>query len=364
MKSNSQEKIKILISGYYGCANAGDEAVLAGIFETFNLLKIDADIIVLTSDIEDTKDKYPNANCVNKFSILKVIKEIKNSDIVISGGGSLLQDVTSKKSLQYYLLILRIAQFFKKKTMIYAQGIGPLKDASSRKSVAKVLKRVDEITVRDQDSKNLLISLGILPSKIEIVCDPAVLIEPDLHVSNIILKDLNAGNETLIGVSLRPWHNQEKWLNELAEGIKNACKKLHAKPIIISMQPEIDLQLSKAFDDAIILPNIYDVKVLKGIISNCKLIVGMRLHSLIFAASERVPFVPISYDPKVNSFSETIGKKDIIDLENINSDDVCEKIIEEYSKREESFSILSKKSSEMRAQAIYAGTCLKELIDK
>lgn len=114
---------KVLISGYYGFKNFGDEAILSVLVS--HLKEIGADITVFSSDTVYTSKKY-SVNSVRSFYMPDVLKEIQNTDVLISGGGSLLQDVTSLKSLVYYSFIIALALLFNKKVIIFAQGIGPV----------------------------------------------------------------------------------------------------------------------------------------------------------------------------------------------------------------------------------------------
>ena len=96
---------KILISGYYGFANAGDEAMLTAIIESLRQVEKNVELTVLSGNPEDTAAKHQVCS-VYRFNPLGIIRAMKDSELIISGGGSLLQDVTSKRSLLYYLLSL------------------------------------------------------------------------------------------------------------------------------------------------------------------------------------------------------------------------------------------------------------------
>ena len=84
----------IVISGYYGFGNAGDEAMLCAIIDAIRKEEADAYITVISGNPKETSKKH-NINAVGTFSALGILKAIANSDLVISGGGSLLQDATS-----------------------------------------------------------------------------------------------------------------------------------------------------------------------------------------------------------------------------------------------------------------------------
>ena len=139
---------KYCISGYYGFDNFGDETILKILVE--NLKKFDSQITVFSSNPLKTS-KNLDVNSVKSFDLKGVIKSLKASDCLVSGGGSLLQDVTSKKSLIYYLGVIFLAQLFKKKTIIFAQGIGPIKN--------KIAQLINTINITRNKIKCVLIAI-------------------------------------------------------------------------------------------------------------------------------------------------------------------------------------------------------------
>ena len=151
---------RVVISGYYGFANAGDEAMLAAIVGSLKDIIPDVSITVITGNCRMTRENH-NVQAVHRLNFFAIAAAIRRCDILISGGGSLLQDVTSARSLYYYLWIMKIALFFKKPVMLYAQGIGPVRGAKARRAVRKVLQRVAVIGVRDADSKAELAAMGV-----------------------------------------------------------------------------------------------------------------------------------------------------------------------------------------------------------
>lgn len=152
--------MRVLLSGYYGFDNAGDDAVLFAIIQALREVLPDIEITVLSNQPEKTAEQF-GVRAVDRWSKGGLLKAVKNCDVLISGGGSLLQDVTSKNGILYYLGIIKLAQVLRKKVMIYAQGIGPIAEPRNRSLTAKILNRVQVITVRDLDSRNALMEMGV-----------------------------------------------------------------------------------------------------------------------------------------------------------------------------------------------------------
>ncbi len=192
--------MKVLISGYYGFYNIGDEAILKSIIEALRNEDPNIDIVVLSNDVEYTKSTY-KVNAINRWKLNDIYKELLKCDGLISGGGSLFQDVTSSRSILYYTGIIWLAKLAKKPIFIYAQGVGPIEKKSNRKIVGKFFNKVDYITLRDKESKLLLNSIGVRKD-IEIVPDPVM----GFNIENYEFKiDKYFTNNDYITVSIRDW---------------------------------------------------------------------------------------------------------------------------------------------------------------
>ncbi len=163
----------IVLSGYYGFNNTGDEAVLASMIQTLRQEMSHIDLTVLSHNPEQTERRY-EVQAVNRWRLGRIIPAIRACDLFISGGGSLLQDVTGAKSILYYLALIQLARWLKKPVMIYAQGIGPVNRIWARKLMSKILNKVNFISVRDQVSADDLKRWGISRPRIIVTADPVM----------------------------------------------------------------------------------------------------------------------------------------------------------------------------------------------
>ena len=286
---------KIAISGYYGFKNFGDEAILSVLVNHLKTLK-DVDITVFSSDVEYTEKTY-DVRAVKRFCLKDIIKTIKNCDVLVSGGGSLLQDVTSLKSLIYYAFIIALGLFFNKKVVIFAQGIGPLNSSIAQNIVKNLLKYCSYVTVRDENSLKLLDKLGVNST---LVCDP------------IYSLNINSTPQTgVVGVQLREFKtmNQEL-LQKLALLIitKFPDKKIE----IFSLQKTQDLELCKRFETLVksfnpeITTEIVDDDIINRI-SKLEYLIGMRFHAVLVALKAGVKTSAINYDVKVEKIASDAG---------------------------------------------------------
>ena len=282
---------KIAISGYYGFKNFGDEAILSVLVNHLKSLQ-NSDITVFSSDVEYTEKTY-GVKAVKRFCLKDVLKTIKDCDVLVSGGGSLLQDVTSLKSLIYYAFIIAMGLFFNKKVVIFAQGIGPLNSNVAQNIVKNLLKYCSYVTVRDENSLKLLEKLGI---KSELVCDPIYSLdiksEPQNGVVGVQLRDFKTMNQEL--------------LQKLALLIvtKFSDKKIE----IFSLQKTQDLDLCKRFEAIVksFNPDICTEIVEDDIInrlSRLEYLIGMRFHAVLVALKCGVRTCAINYDVKVEKIA-------------------------------------------------------------
>ncbi|SRR6056297_890834 len=306
---------RILLSGYFGFNNLGDEAILASMIDMIREETEDIKLIVLTNKPEETKVKY-NTETIYRYDIFKIAAKMKQSDIFISGGGSLLQDVTSLRSVPYYLGLIFLAQIFNLKTIFFAQGVGPVNNSFYRFVIKKVLNRVDFLSVRDLNSELFLEEIGINRNKIELIDDPVY----GLNICNDV--DQKVNDIKKIGVSVRNWKDNS-YLKILANFLNYLIKKEEFKITIIPFHEGEDERISKKLQDMLyttpeIISYTDDIKEINKIYNSFDLFIGVRLHSLIFAAINCVPFIGISYDPKVESLIQEMNYQPSISTDNIN----------------------------------------------
>ena len=182
----------LVVSGYYGSKNAGDEAMLAAMLEVLSDLDPKLHITVISADPQDTKERH-GVDAVGWLDISAILQLLGHADLLISGGGSLLQNVTSRRSLYYYLGIIFLALAVHTPVMLYAQGIGPIEGSLARWLMKKIVNRTKLITVRDHGSLEELARLGIRKPRIEATADAVLAIHPvDKEAGRHILTEAGA----------------------------------------------------------------------------------------------------------------------------------------------------------------------------
>ena len=288
---------KICISGYYGFNNFGDELILKILVQNLKHCLNSAAITVFSVNPAITSQKL-DVESVNTFKLLEIINSIKNTDFLISGGGSLLQDVSSCKSLIYYLFVLFTAFVFRKKIIIFAQGIGPINNFLLRKLTFFILKQSFYITVRDEKSLKLLLDNNI---NAKLCADPvwnisAVKQENEKNIG-IQLRDFSFINDNFIfklAQNINKYYfNKNIYIFSLQNKIDlRVCEKL--KSVLKRINPQINIKLTENFDNDKIIQDICSMNTL----------ISMRYHACLIGIKACIKVLPINYDIKVKTLTE------------------------------------------------------------
>lgn len=305
---------QVLILGYYGFGNWGDEASLSTIINMIKKTSDKTKINVLSYNEKETCQKY-GVDGISRNSFKEIAKYVKKSDIIIFGGGTLLQDITSSRSLYYYLFIIWFSKIYKKKIVFFSNGFGPI--IKNKKLTAKIANMADDIIVRDNKSKEMMERLGI---------------NKEITVSTDVVFDLEKNpdieKKNKIAISLRPWKYSDNFSEQITKSIN----------ILIGEGYDIDLISLQKMDENV-LKNIYEKIENKSSVTLCKgnsykeimdkigesrIMVGMRLHANIFALINDIPVIMLNYDPKIEALAQDFGQE-LIELDESN---ICERIIQ------------------------------------
>ncbi len=290
-------KKKIVIGGYYGYGSLGDEAVLSVLINEIKTRYPCYEITVLSASPNKMK-RLLGVRCVHRYDTAALIRELSQAELYISGGGSLLQDSTSIRSLRYYCRVMHLAKHLGAKVYAYANGIGPLKRSDIARSALDIC---DKISVRDDASHSILHDMEI---ESELSADPFFLIDA-AEGSEVrrFLCDNGIYEKSYFTVSLRRCKGSRQ-INE--DSLLHILLPFVIKgktPLFISMQDSCDFALSAAMADItggyVVTPP--DASILLGLQKNSEFAIGMRLHFLLAAAAVGIPVVALSYDPKVDN---------------------------------------------------------------
>lgn len=303
-----KRRYNVVMSGYYGFANAGDDAILESIHQSILEASDEVEVTVLSNDPEQTERCY-GMKSLHRFKLWSVLKALRQSDALLSGGGSLLQDRTSTRSLMYYLSIIRCAQWMGKPVMLYANGIGPVEKAGNRRRVRRTVERASLVTLRDHSSAQELREMGVKRPDLHVTADPVFHLEPaGQERSDQLLRSAGLEPGTpFVAVSVRDWPDTEHFAVELAALCDHLRRTYGMEVLFLLMQPHKDRgatqQVRQAMEEpSYLLDTPCAPKELMGVLGQARLCLAMRLHTLIFAARMAVPVLGLVYDPKVSSY--------------------------------------------------------------
>jgi len=356
-KERKEKQYHIIMSGYYGFNNSGDEAILISMHKNIQALGEQFHITVLSNKPDETKAKY-GVEVVYRFSFMEVLKAIRQCDVLLSGGGSLLQDSTSTRSLMYYLSIIFAAKAMGKKVMLYANGIGPVSGKQNRRIVKLVVNKANLITLREENSYAELMSMGVNKKKCFVTADPVFTLEGIVQKDAYRLLD-EAGvpqEKPLVGVSVRNWKDMEAFTDKFASLCDEIYDKYQRNIVFIVMQVPNDIKISqkvqsKMKNKSYILKENYSPYEIMGIIGCMDFILSMRLHTLIFAAREHVPLIGFVYDPKIQYYLEKLKMPSGGAINDFSNDETLKQVADIIENREKYVNILEKEAKVLEEKA-------------
>lgn len=300
----------IVICGYYGFGNMGDESLLRAIIENLRAENPDCRITVMSGHPRQTKKVY-GVNAVQRLNLFSVLSAFRHGKLLIFGGGNLLQDGSSFRSLLYYTTVLRLAKSKGMRIMVYANGIGPLRRLGKKLS-ARALHCADRITLREQSSLAACEQMGLPVEKLRITADPAFTLreaEPSWVRHLCHRYAILPGTQYFI-VALREWksHAEEK-----KKAVAAACDAINAEfgytPVFLPMHDPLDNAVNRETAEMCTCKTLFlsgiSGRELLGILHRMEFVIAMRLHTLIYSTAVAVPSIALAYDEKLRAFMET-----------------------------------------------------------
>jgi len=359
--------MRIAISGYYGFGNTGDEAVLSVTVRELRSRLPTVELVVLSADPPGTAEAY-GVRAVPRAGLVALLNVLSGCRLLLSGGGTLLQDATSWWSPLYYLGVLAGGLVLAEHIAIYAQGFGPLRSRAIRALARALLDRVDLITLRDEDSKVAIQELGVRNPAISVCADPAFALEPapPARVEEILAREAVEPGRPRIMVAVRPWREGD-FLPSLLEGLQEVSARLDAVIVLLPMQRAFDLPLAEELAGAIgprarVIRGFYRPEEVMGLVGAMDVLVGLRLHALIFAVATGVVPVGLGYDPKVASLLREVGEGYYLPVEGLTPEAISQLVEQAWVGREESRSRLREAHSRLRERALKAVELVVDLV--
>lgn len=345
---------RVVISGYYGFGNGGDEAMLAALVDGLRRRQPNIHLTVLSAHPEATAKEY-GVESVGRRWLPGLSRVLRRADLLISGGGNLLQDVSGPLNIPYYLGIVELARWHGVPTMLLGQGIGPVHGRLGRWLIGTLANKVQAIAVRESQSAELLRSLHVHQPEIVVTADAVFSLDLAEQVAWLPTADqtegagqaglpfapaqLAAHDQALVAVSLRQRGLPVSTRPDLAAALKKFTATTDTRLLLVPMQPQEDLPLARWVGQqlgeqrATVLP-LQHWRQVAAVFQQCEAVIGMRLHALILAALAGKAPLGLSYDPKVDHFLAQLGMTPVAASDCLPPPTVlADKLVEAYQQR-------------------------------
>ena len=314
----------VVICGAYGRGNAGDDAILEAILQEMRAIDPDMPITVLTKDPKATRLTY-RVRTAGRMDVLTWKKAMRHAALYINGGGSLIQDVTSRRSLWFYLHNIQAAHKAGCKVQMYGCGIGPVLREQHRQLAARVLNAsVDVITLREPDSLKELQSMGVTKPEILLTADPALTLPAanSDEIDSVLLRSGIPPRGNYLCFALRNWKGFEEKTPLFGQAAQYAYETYGLTPVFAAVEKHLDPVAGRLAAAGLEIPHYFlddagSAGTIIGALSRMQAVVSMRLHALIFAAGQGIPLAGVVYDPKVSAFLRYIGQENFQDLSSL-----------------------------------------------
>jgi len=288
----------VVLCGYYGAGNLGDDVMLSAVLERFSKCEPQRPVYVISQ--KKTVFKHPNAKAIRKKDIFAVRHAIRGADRLILGGGSILQDKSSLRSLLYYTSLIKYAHKKGVRVELLSNGLGPLKRRISKRLASKALSRADRISMRDTEALRLAKELGAAEDKLSLDNDLSASTSfCDEEKTRKILRSLSLENKEFALVSIRK-KDSKKLKKELIKHLY-ALEIMHSTPVFVVMHKKEDMKISKRlakkYGGKLFVPA--DATEICGLARLAKYAVGTRFHLLYLSKLSGIPVFPLGDDPKM-----------------------------------------------------------------
>lgn len=305
----ANKKQGVVICGAYGMENAGDDAVLAAMVAALRRLDENMPITVLARRPSLVARRFGVA-AIHPLRPVRWLIAMRRAALFLSGGGSLLQDVTSRRSLWYYLAAIRAAKKRGCAVQLYGCGIGPLLREESKRKTAEILNAcVDAITVRDEQSAETLRAVGVTKPRVMLAADPA-----------LSLDSASGERERCFGLALRPWPGLSAHTADIAAAVRYVYETYRLAPVFFCLGPGDRSAAEPVIAALDGVPHTVSANTKR--LGRSTLVLSMRLHGLVFSLRDGAPAAGLSYDPKVSAFCGEAGYP-CLPLEELTAEGLC-----------------------------------------
>ena len=390
-KDRSAAPPRILIGGYYGHGNLGDEAILQAMLDEWRREIPSLSAIVVSGDPAQTRRDYGVA-AVHDRDVPAIVDAAGRSDLVVLGGGGLFQDYFGLDEatmlsrvhwgLTYFAAFPAVALLMRRPFMVYAVGVGPLQTPDGMRYARLIIERADAVTVRDAGSRDVLPSIGAPTDRVTVAADPAFLLEraADSRVQEILEESgVPRDRSGLVAVAVRQWNRSGEpavWQGEIAGALDRLGERYSPSILFVPFQATTEDELTddraaaesirtlmRRRDQTFVSPAPLRPADVQALFAASDLVLAMRLHGVILAANVQTPAVALAYDPKLRAVMQQLGLGEyVVDLAAVTADGLHERMVSAYLARAAIRSRLAGAVIHLRAAARQSSARALELL--
>ena len=353
---------RVLIFGYYGFRNTGDEAILAAMLRDLSDEIVDLEAVVVSGNPAATSQEH-GVRAVLFTNLSGIIDAARESDAILLGGGGLFHDYWGAEaetvlsadhgSLAFVSAAPLLSTLLGKPLMIYAVGVGPLGSETGRRMTRAAFAQASVATVRDEASRSVLADAGVDPERVVVTADPAFRLAPAPPelAREVWRREVPGAERPVLGVALRSWDfgvAPEAWEASVAQGLDAFLQERPGSRVLFlpfqdtpgdlvddrAVAERVRTRMTHAERSSCLSRTLPPVEM-AALVARCDALLAMRLHAAIFALGAGVPVVALSYDPKVRRLLEEAGFGGfVLDLPSLEASSVSERLARALGDRE------------------------------
>jgi polysaccharide pyruvyl transferase CsaB len=301
---------RVLVSAWIGSTNLGDELVFAGLRRL--LAARDAAVAAVTVDPVGTARAHGVAT-IDHRDPLRLWSQLASTDVLVLGGGGLLQDATSPFNVPYHLARPLIGHLRGVPWAAVGLGAGPLRGVIARRA-ARFLRTAVAVTVRHDGANHVLTGCGV--DDVGTAADLAFALPARQPVP-----------ADVVTVSLRPWAGQfasrrpvasgrladatpDWFVDEAAAALDAISQATGLRIRFVPLQTDRDAVFAQRVANRMHEPHEQVVPSLSSVVDDIgagRVVVAMRYHAAVAAVLSGRPVVSLSYSPKTDRLAADIG---------------------------------------------------------
>ena len=328
LASAGSRKRRLLISGFYGGGNAGDELILMSLREALARPGDPYEFVVAAYDADAVKATH-GLVAFPRTDLPRAQGEAVAATALIQGGGGLWHDYTfapagsllgmfteTQSAITGYSKLPLLARVFDRPVHVFGLGVGPLTDPDACAYTRFLARQVQSLAVRDPASRDLLTDIDGWDRPVELWPDPVFAL--NLGQPARPANDKHPEKEVVIGLNLRPWQTDagQDLARRLAAALNGLAAERRVRLLGIPLQQPGDAQvIADVFDqlDEGVERRLLgfppgDPLAVIAAIQGCDYLIGMRYHACLLAYRLGVPALGLAYDPKVAALFDQLGR--------------------------------------------------------